>query len=153
MSVLLILQFLGSAYYVYVKRTIPQDTKDGYNYIRLSAPEEAHILSVNNRLSYYTNRRALWHSYISVMEMPYLFWKADENEVIDILSKYEIDYIFVEKERIYDDSQTRHLGGYPVSFIRKIDSFPRFRLIFENQSVSIWQILGKMDGNIPHGTR
>ena len=150
---ILILQFTGSTYYVYVSRSIPQGTKEGYNYIRQSTLGEAHILSVNNSLSYYTDSHAMWKSYMSVMEMPYLFWKADEDEAIDILNKYEIDYIFVEKERVYDDSGRKHLGGYPESFIGKMDFFPRFKLIFENQSVGIWRIIENLDGGIQQNAR
>lgn len=143
-------QLLGSAYYVYDNRKIPQSIKTGYDYVRQHIPESAHLLSSKNRLVYYTNRYVLWYSYLSVREMPYLFWKANEAEAIDILRKYEISYLFVEKDSVYDDSKTRHLGGYPKTFMQKISTFPRFELIYENEAVSIWHIGGNRDSGVGH---
>lgn len=143
-------QLVGSAYYVHDNRKIPQSIKAGYDYVRQHIPENAHLLSSKNRLVYYTNRYVLWYSYLSVREMPYLFWKANETEAIDILRKYEISYLFVEKDIVYDDSKTRHLGGYPKTFIQKISTFSRFEPVFENEGVSILRIDGDTDSGISH---
>lgn len=135
-----ILQFVSASIFTYVHRRIPSGTMQGYAFIRKNAPVDSHILCCRNALAFHANRIAVWNSYASMAEMPYMFWEADANQIEQILRKYELDYIFVEKDRIYDDSTAQHLHGYPQSFTRKMSSLQLFDLVLENSDVSIWKI-------------
>jgi len=73
-------------------------------------------------------------------EISYLFWDASQKDALEILDKYGIDYILIENNRIYDDSQHKHTGGYPRAFLDKISNFDRFKKVFENEGAQIWKI-------------
>ena len=89
----------------------------------------------------YSERASIWNNYLALSEMPYLFWAADNNEALNILNKYNIDYLLVEKERIYDDSKSHHQLGWPRSFVEKMGNFSCLDLILEKDHVSLWQVI------------
>jgi hypothetical protein len=135
-----ILQFASASVFTYVHRIIPSGTKQGYAFIRNNTPTDAKIMCTKNALALHAERVAMWSTYASLAELPYLFWDADEEEALQILEKYGIEYIFVEKDRIYDDREVNHLGGYPQSFLTKQSTWPSFELVFDNESIGIWKI-------------
>ena len=51
------------------------------------------------------------------------YWVLDLEKFNENFDNREIDYLVIKKKRTYDDSTVKHLGGYPVSFIKKISSF------------------------------
>jgi hypothetical protein len=53
----------------------------------------------------------------------------------------EIEYILVEKERIFDDTKVRHLGGWPQSFVDGLVTLNFVERIFENSEASVWKVL------------
>lgn len=135
-----IAQFSVAASYTFLQRRIPPAVKQAYEFIRENTPADARIMCTKNALALHAERVTMWESYASLVEMPYLLWSADEKEVLEILGRYKIGYIFVEKDRIYDDQKISHLGGYPKSFVNKVSSFDSLKLVFENEAVSIWKI-------------
>jgi hypothetical protein len=46
----------------------------------------------------------------------------------------------VEKNRIYDDSHSRHTGGYPQSFVKKLKASVLCELLLENKDVLLFRI-------------
>ncbi len=135
-----LLQFGAVSYYVYVHRQIPPAVEEGFEYIRAHTLEEDRIMYPEVNLAEWTGRPMMWRSRISLVELPYLFWKANAEEAGRILNRYGIGYILVQKSRIYDDSRTHHLGGYPRSFVKKLPAFPFLKLVFENEALDLWKI-------------
>jgi len=135
-----ILQFVFTNAHVFFQRQISLAEKQTYCYVTDNIPEGAHIMCSENKLALYTRRITFWVSYCSLVEAAYLFWNAEESEGRQILDRYKIGYILVEKSRIYDDSVSRHLGGYPASFLAKIKTWSSVKKIFENSSAEIYKI-------------
>ena len=135
-----LLQFGTVSYYVYVHRQIPPAVQEGFEYIRAHTLEDERIMYPEMNLAEWTGRPMIWESRISLAELPYLFWKADSAAALRILNRYGIGYILVDKSRIYDDSESHHLGGYPRSFVEKLQTFPFLQLVFENEALSLWKI-------------
>lgn len=140
--ILSVLQFGASTYHTYNKRALPPDIKKAYKFIRHTTPKESRILAVEGgALSLHTGRICMWDSSISMLELPYLFWKANNEEVKNILAKYDVNYILIEAHRTYDDSSTKHVMGYPESFVKKLKTFPCLNLVFKNDGTQIWQLV------------
>ncbi|MBN2181971.1 MAG: glycosyltransferase family 39 protein [Sedimentisphaerales bacterium] len=135
-----IAQFFSASGYTFIKRRIAPPVKQAYEFVRTTTPQNARIMCTKNALALHTGRISIWNSYASLVELPYMFWNADEKEALEILDKYEIGYIFVEKDRIFDDTKRSHLGGYPQSFLEKVANWSSFERIFDNEEVAIWKI-------------
>ena len=71
-----------------------------------------------------------------------MFWTNKENDIKEIMEINKLDYIVVDKSRIYDDTKVKHFGGYPKSFVERLHTLPFLENIFENQEMSIWAIKG-----------
>ena len=56
------------------------------------------------------------------------------------IALYNIDYIVIKKTRCYDDTESRHFGGYPDSFVQKLPSYKFLKLIFDNKEIAVWEI-------------
>lgn len=133
-------QFLGALAYVRVKRTIPPGIRSAYEYVKQKTPPDARFLVARSALSLYTGRKAIWQSEVSLTELDYLFWKANEKEALNILRRYEVDHIFVEKDRISGNLALKDLKNYPVTFVKRLGTFNSLHLVFENDAVTIWKV-------------
>lgn len=134
-------QIVGTAYYVQHHRKIPPGTKEAYEYAKKYFRQYRWTLSCKGAFALFTGRPMLWHSNTAPIELGYLFWQANEEELKELLGKFHISYIFVDKDRIYDDTNIQHTLGYPKSFIEKLIKFHSTKLIFDNQDVAIWEIM------------
>ena len=134
------MQFLAALYYVYGRRKIPESVWAAYSYIEEHTRPDSRFLTIRPALSLYTGRKSIWHSDASLPEIGYLFWKADEAEAKAIFDCYEIDYIFVDNDRIYDDPELYDVKNYPLSFVQKLPEFSFCTSVFRNDSVNIWEI-------------
>jgi hypothetical protein len=130
-------QFLFTLGYVYKSRQLPESVKTGFRFIKTHIPKSAVILYPEENLVTYTNRPVAWGR---VLEISDLFWGESEDNMLSVLKDYSIDYIAVKKSRIYDDVNIHHLGGYPASFVKKLPELTFLSLLFENESLSIWQV-------------
>jgi hypothetical protein len=124
---------------MYKERRVPEGVKRAYSWIVEHTAADTRVMCSRNALSYYTRRMSYWMSYHSLVELPYLFWVADADEARQILGRYQIRYILVEKDRIYDDRRLRHTGGYPVSFIGKSREWPFLKPVLENEDVILYE--------------
>ena len=139
--VLCLVQFLIASGYIYSKRKVPDDKAEAYRFVKESLHADARIMAVNDSaLAFRTGRISQWTSAFCYRELDYLFWKADEEEALRIISRYGTDYILIENDRVYDDSVTRHLHDYPKSFVDKLPGFPFLEKIYSNEAVSIWKV-------------
>ncbi len=135
------LQFSAADYYTYKKRHIPIGIKEAFHFIKTNTPTNSRFMVPEITLAEYGERGVIWYSSVSLAELPYLFWQANDEEALKILKRYDINYIMLLKNRVYDDSKIRHLGGYPKSFVEKIPRFSFLKFVFENDQTSIWKIL------------
>ncbi|MDY6861400.1 MAG: hypothetical protein SV062_00250 [Thermodesulfobacteriota bacterium] len=135
-----VIQFFSAIGYVYTQRKIPEEVWQAYNFIEENTSSQARFMAVRPALSLYTGRKSIWHSDASLHELGYLFWKANDKEVKEILHYNKIDYLFVDTDRIHDDSEIKDIKHYPLSFIKKLYKFSFLKLVFNNKSVHIWKI-------------
>lgn len=135
-----IVQIIATSYYIQQHRKIPSGMQEAYEYARKYFRQNRWTLDCKGVFPLLTGKPIIWHSNAAPIELDYIFWKANENETKEILGKFHISYIFVEKDRIYDDSKIRHTLGYPKSFIEKLNTYPSAKLIFDNQDVAVWEI-------------
>ncbi len=69
------------------------------------------------------------------------FWKADNDERLRMLRKFRIGAIVVKKHLIARAGEKFiNLGIYPVRFVEQIRRDPRFKAVFENESVVIFRV-------------
>jgi hypothetical protein len=138
-----LIQVYAALVYTYKERRIPLERGAAYSYVNRNTPVDSTFLTPLAALSLYTERKSIWCSEASLPEIGYLFWKANETEAYNILTRYGIDYIFVEKNRIFDDSQTdtKDIKNYPLSFVERLPTFRFLKLIFKNEAVTIWEII------------
>jgi hypothetical protein len=134
---LCLLQFLVVSGNIYLKRQIPEGIKRGYAYIKTQISPHAVFFYPEENLVLYTGRPIVWSH---IVEMPKLFWQAEGEEIRSILNKYEVSYVAIKKDRIYNDQFIRHTGGYPQSFVEKLPKRSFLKLVFDNSELSIWQV-------------
>ena len=134
---LCLLQFLVVSGNIYLKRQIPAGIKGGYAYIRTQTSPDAVFFYPEENLVLYTGRPIVWSH---IIEMPKLFWQAGEEEKRAILKKYEVSYVAIKKDRIYNDQSIRHTGGYPRSFVETLPKQSFLKLVFDKLDLSIWQV-------------
>ena len=139
-----IAQFFFALGYISHERKVPSGLKEVYDAIKVSLPEDARIMTpLGAQLPFYTGRVSQWGSYCCYSEMRYLFWVADEKDALSIMNRYGTDYILIEKNNIYDDSEIRHTGRYPKSFVEKIATFSFLKPIYENRAATLWAVQKK----------
>jgi hypothetical protein len=131
------LQFLFVSGTVYLKRQIPEGVKAAFAFVRTQTLKESVFLYPEENLVLYTNRPIVWSH---MVEIPKLFWQSDEEGMKFILEKYEVSYVAIKRDRIYDDASVRHTGGYPRSFVEKLPKQSFLKLVFNNSEVSIWEV-------------
>jgi 4-amino-4-deoxy-L-arabinose transferase-like glycosyltransferase len=145
-----ILQFAGTSYYVHQRRQISTEVKEGFEYIRKNVNEDALILYPEENLLIYGQRRIIWSAvrgYGSIGAKGGLYgifwggdnWGGDNKSVCDLLKINRIDHILIKKSRIFDDSEKRHLGGYPQSFVENLPHLNGWVKVFENQGMVLWR--------------
>ncbi len=83
-----------------------------------------------------TNRYPNWEG-----KMEYLFfWNTNNEDLMRSLRINKLDYIVIKKSKVYDDTNIKHLGGYPKSFVQRMPKLPFLKCIFENSGISIWEV-------------
>jgi 4-amino-4-deoxy-L-arabinose transferase-like glycosyltransferase len=136
-----IVQFINTTYYVFDRRKMPQEVKEGLGYVKNNVPKDALILYPEENLLIYGERRIVWSSVSGKSNdgLSSFFWVSDIEEVGERLSANRISHILIKKSRIYDDQKERHLGGYPKSFVEKIPYLKGWEKVFENSEMALWK--------------
>jgi hypothetical protein len=139
-----IIQFLGTTYYVYQRRRITPEVKEGFEFIRKNVTENALILYPEENLLIYGKRRIVWSAIQNDRKgqrgIYSLLWTEDNEELKKLLSVNGVDYIFIKKSRILDESEGHHAGGYPKSFVERLSHLNGWMKIFENSEVALWKM-------------
>jgi 4-amino-4-deoxy-L-arabinose transferase-like glycosyltransferase len=131
-------QLVFTAGYVNTQRRTHPQVKEAFSYIKQNVPEDALILYPEQNILEATKRRMVWGRF---WQIEYFFWPEDEKLMQQSVELGEIDYIVIKKSRVYDDSNIRHFGGYPKSFVDKLPSLAFVKLVFENERVSVWKVV------------
>lgn len=139
--VICIAQIIAASFYIHQQRKIPPGAREAYEYARKHFRQERWTLTCKGAFPLLTGKPMLWYSNAAPIELDYIFWDANEKQMKEIFGKFHIAYLFVDKDRVYNDSDVRHLLGYPMSFINKLSTFDSIKLIFDNQDVAIWEIM------------
>lgn len=158
-----LLQLLGTSLYVHQRRLIPEGMKEGFEFIKQNTPVDALCMYPGYIFIEATGRRFIWSSFFQVevwaMKKRYdhldlekdksvfLFWSKNEEDMRKIMEMNKLDYIVVDKSRIYDDADVRHFGGYPKSFAERLPTLRLVKNIFENQAMSIWEVKREKPGD------
>jgi 4-amino-4-deoxy-L-arabinose transferase-like glycosyltransferase len=153
-----IIQLLGTSFYVHQTRLMPPGIKEGFSFIKKNTPARALFMYPGYIFIEATGRRFIWEFFFETegklmsKKYPYLdfrkdksaflFWNKEEGDLREILEMNKLDYIVVDKSKIYDDTKIKHFGGYPKSFIERIHTLPFLENVFENREMSIWAIKG-----------
>ncbi|MDI6760901.1 MAG: hypothetical protein QMD05_08740, partial [Candidatus Brocadiaceae bacterium] len=135
-----VVQIIITSHYVQQHRRITPGKKEAYEYAKRHLLDSRLTLCCMGAFPLYTGKPMLWHSVAAPIELDCIFWNASEKQVKEILGKFHVKYLFVDKDRIYDDSRIHHVLGYPMSFIKKLSTFDSMKLIFDNQDVAIWEV-------------
>lgn len=138
-AALCLTQFAASIFFVVAERRIPTDIQEGFEFIKKTVPHEELILYPEYVLVEQTERGMIW-SHRFRAQMARLFWDTNKQQILDYLLAHKVRYIAVKKGRVYDDKLQRHFGGYPQSFVDSMPDEPRFKLLFDNNAMSVWSI-------------
>lgn len=130
-------QLFASSYYVFQARSLPKAYQESLGYIRTNTPENTLFLNPDLLVLEYADRRIVW----GLCDVRRILW-GTENERRAELKRVGIDYVAVNKSRIYDDRNMtkRHIGGYPLSFLEILKKETLFSPIFENEAMSLWKV-------------
>ncbi len=142
--ILCLIQFMSTSIYVYQQRQISPEIKEGFEYIKKNVPVDANILYPEENLLIYAERKVVWsavlyYRYEKKLGLDLLFWGKSTKEMNGILQYVGVSHILIKKSRIYDDSQVRHIGGYPRSFVERLPHLEGWMKIFENQELTLWK--------------
>lgn len=135
-----VLQGVMGALYVFKARIIPAPVKEVYAFASNISPSGQRFLYPGGDFILYTPHKVMWQSDETMPDLPYLLWKANEQEAITILRRYEINYILIMKNNVLEDSHFHNFGGYPRSFVNKISEFPSLKHVFSNTMGDIWKV-------------
>lgn len=139
--VICIVQIIAASFYIHQQRKTPPGAREAYEYAKKYFRQDRWTLTCKGAFPLLTGKPMLWYSNAAPIELDYIFWDANEKQMKEIFGKFHISYLFVDKDRVYNDSDVRHLLGYPMSFIKKLSTFDSIKLIFDNQDVAIWEIM------------
>ena len=132
-----ILQLFATVCYVCMKRSVPQDLKDSFAYVKENTPRDADILYLEYIGMEMADRKIRWSKFDLLDK---IFWEPDAQEVLCALEEMSIDYILIRNSRVYDDRNMRYIGGYPKSFVERLPTLPFVRLVYENSQASVWEV-------------
>ncbi|MCQ9208838.1 MAG: hypothetical protein NG712_05620, partial [Omnitrophica bacterium] len=133
-------QFAVTEAYMLIQRRLPPPMLEAYRWVRDNTKPDAGLMCLSAAMVPQTGRRAIWHSESSLPEIGYLLWEANESEAVTIFKANGIDYVFVERARVYDDRHERRLPDYPSSFLDKLNAWKSMQKVFENSVATIWEI-------------
>lgn len=138
---LFLLQFAGTAFYVHSKRQIPREVQEAFNVLSTPSAASEGALYPSESIMDYTGHPVIW---IRVPDFQAMFWSDTAEKTVQALRNAKIAYVVVPEDRVYDDAHTRHTGGYPQSFVRRLKAgefSSGIRETYSNSKISIWEVL------------
>lgn len=135
-----ICQLSAALAYVYQKREISVSIKEGFDFIKNNTPTDSLVVYPEANLQEYAQRKVMWTNSKRSASLRNLFWSDDINKIKSVICLNEINYIIIKKNRSYDDGHVRHLGGYPISFVKKLPDYEFLKLAFDNDEIAVWEV-------------
>lgn len=135
--ILCLLQFLATITYTAAERKVPPGIREGMDYINRTLPDKASVLYIELNLTEFTRQKAVWDTLF--WDIRRLLW-ADDESIKTALKKNRVYFILIKKTRIYDDRTIRHTGGYPASFVNRLNHFPFLEPVFKNGELALWKL-------------
>lgn len=121
----------------YALRNVSPGLKDAISFLQKNPVEPPLIFMYpegNYRLFPYAHD---WYLDYKLRE----FWKGNNSTRIDMLRKNRIGAIVIKKHLIAEvDDAITNLGVYPLYFVHDLDKDRRFRKLFENRDVTIYEV-------------
>ncbi len=136
-----IAQVVSVSAYVHHRRQIPQGIAQGFEFIRSQTPEKAVVFYPGESIMNFTGRTLVWQY---VPRFQDLFWSPSPESVHLAMREASIDFVVIPENRIYDDSNVRHTGGYPRSFVTRVKTEKNFsflKKVYQNSEISIWEVV------------
>ncbi|HUL21094.1 MAG TPA: glycosyltransferase family 39 protein [Thermodesulfobacteriota bacterium] len=163
---LCLVQLLAVSFYVHQRRIMPAGMREGFLFIKENTPKDALFMYPGYIFIEGTGRKFVWGSFFQVeswlMKKQYpeldftndkrafMFWKENEEDIKRMMEFNRLDYIVVDKSRIYDDTEVKHFGGYPKSFIQRLPRMSFITEVFENKEMVVWKVnLERKEGPFP----
>jgi hypothetical protein len=141
-GILTVLQLILVFQEVHKRRQLPADMAEAYKFIRKSLPDDGKVFLCSGfGLELHTQRVSTIRSVMPrIFFHPGTSWKARAQ----VLDELNIGYIIYREDCIYDDQESRVIwdaaGGMPLSFFKGLERLSNYKLIFKNDSVSIWRV-------------
>lgn len=133
-------QILATCGYVYGHRQIPAGIEQGFDFIREKLPAKKVVMYPAENIMNYTGHPFVW---LFVPHMQDLFWGKDPQKAYEALKEASVSYLVIPKDKIYDDAKVRHTGGYPKSFVDRLNKKREFiflKQVYDNPEMTVWEV-------------
>lgn len=138
-SILAALAFLQGSYVLqktYRLRALTPEIQEGIRYLQ-EHPPAGHIFMYPEGNYRFFPAQHEWYLGYRLRA----FWKADNDERLRLLKKFNISLLVIKKYLIAPvDEEITNLGVYPNEFVRDINVDPRFKKVFENNQLMIFLV-------------
>lgn len=138
-SILAALAFLQGGYVLqktYLLRALTPEIQQGIQYLQENPPS-GHIFMYPEGNYRFFPAQHEWYLGYRLRD----FWRADNDERIRLLKKFNVSLLVIKKHLIADvDEQITNLGVYPFQFTKEIAADSRFAKKYENSQIIIYAI-------------
>lgn len=138
-SILTALAFLQGGYVLqktYQLRALTPGIQGGIDYLQKNRPAGRIFMYPEGNYRFFPAQHE-WYLGYRLRE----FWRANNDERLQLLKKYNISLIIIKKHLIAPvDEQITNLGVYPVQFVEEIAGDPRFIKKYENSQLIIYAL-------------
>lgn len=136
------IMFISTVTYTYMVRQVTSSEREIISLIK-ELPSERILTPEELFISYYTDKPTVWKNSFrgtTRYRLSEFFWNDDSRKRQELLGDFKIKYILIPHRRNYDDTEIRHFGGYPKSFVEKIEYLPFVEEIYKNDYASLWRV-------------
>ena len=134
----LVLLQAGAVYAkVYTMRKVTDEVREAITYLRDNPPVPRWVFMYPEGSFRLFPTPHNWYLDFHLRE----FWRGDNELRITMLHRYKIGAILIKKSLIADvDENITDLGVYPTYFVKDIERDQRFKKVFDNAEVTIYQV-------------
>jgi len=121
----------------YQLRNVTPETREAIDYLAQTQPNSTKIFMYPEGNYRLFPLRHEWYLRYKLRE----FWRADNNLRIKMLNQNKTFLIVIKKHLIAPVSEDIiNLGVYPDYFVREVESDARFKKLFDNKGIAIYQV-------------
>ncbi len=133
-----VLQAAVTCTYIYYRRQIPVEDKQGFEWIRQNTNTKSRIMFPEQLLINQTGRPYIWWQ----LNPAYFMTEASDRQRQELLGYFHVSHIAIPLRRVYDrKKEGDHWGGYPQDFVEKAHSLPYLEKVYENQGFLIFKFI------------